>query len=65
MKPSALLRITKGNVVAYRCLFSFKLLTKSVEYNTIAIIAEEDNAVKLVNCEIAGNKTYATTGIVV
>jgi len=65
MKPTSLLKVVKGNVICYKCLFSFKLLTKSIELNTIAIIVEKDNAIKLKQCEIIGHKSYATSGIVV
>lgn len=60
-----MLWIISGNVVCYKCLFSFKLLSKSIETNIIGIIIEPHNSAKLVKCEIVGHKTYQCTGVLV
>lgn len=61
----ALLRVVKGEVICHKCLFSYKLLAKSLEYLISAIILEENTRTVMKNCEIAGNKNYSTCGILI
>lgn len=60
-----LLNIIKGQVIAQKCLFSFKMLTKAVEFNTICIILLKENKLLLERCEIIGHNHYTSLGMLV
>lgn len=59
----SLLRVVKGSVKAYHTTFSYKIMTKSVESITPAIILEQKTKGAFNDCEIVGHKTYPTLGI--
>lgn len=61
----ALLRVSKGHLICTNCLFSYKLLAKSLEYLISAVILEEDTKTVMRNCEIAGNKHYLSCGMLI
>lgn len=50
--PYCLLKVKKGNVLCQRCLFSFKLLTKTADMPTVGILLEEDTFLRLENSEV-------------
>lgn len=59
----SLLRVCSGSVIVEKCVFSFKILTKSFESLTPAIIIENKSHAILDNCEIVGHSIYNTIGI--
>lgn len=65
LQSNSILRIVSGEAVAEKCLFSFKLLTKSFENQTIGIILEEKTKASLFNCEVIGNEFHFSQGILV
>ncbi len=63
MFPISLLKVIKGNVIMENCHFSFKIMAKSVESITPAVILEKDTKLTLNTCELAGHRTYPTMGL--
>ena len=59
----SLLRVIRGSVKAYHTTFSYKIMTKSVESITPAVILEQKTKGLFYDCEIVGHKTYPTLGI--
>jgi hypothetical protein len=59
-----LLRVVSGEVTVSHCHFSFKIMSKSLEMLTPAIVGEQNTKIKLTSCEIIGHKIYQTVGII-
>ena len=61
----SLLRILRGQVICEDCVFSYKILSKSIETITPAIVINQDCSATITRCEIVGHSTYNTIGIIV
>lgn len=59
-----LLRIIRGEVYASNCFFSYKVMSKSLETITPAIVVEPKSKLHLVSCEVIGHRIYQTIGII-
>lgn len=59
-----LLRIIRGEAYVFNCYFSFKIMSKSLETITPAVVVEANTKVHLVSCEIIGHRIYQTVGVI-
>jgi hypothetical protein len=63
ISQACLLRVISGDVYVAQCYFSFKIMSKSLETITPAVVAEAETRVHLVGCEITGHRIYPTVGV--